>query len=129
MKTLLLVFLLMFLGCGEPPVDQRVKEYVRRFEAACNVESNASIVFGPMPAPNWVGFCRRGTREVFLDEPFWDWATDLSREQIIFHELGHCVLDQMEHREDSIMRFVMWSDREYAARRDYFINELCNWGK
>lgn len=127
MKWLLILSLLPLTACGEPGLNKEIEEYVHRFEAACGVESTATLGFGPMPNRKWIAFCHQPTREVFLDEPFWKWASDLTKEQLIFHELGHCVLDQLEHRGDSIMRGMLWRDAVYKARRDEFINELCTW--
>jgi len=37
---------------------------------------------------------------ITIDESFWNNATNLIREMVVFHELGHCVLGQ-GHREDT----------------------------
>ena len=33
-----------------------------------------------------------GSKKVIIDQPFWDNASDLEREYVVFHELGHCIL-------------------------------------
>lgn len=48
------------------------------------------------------GTCHFNFREpnnLTIDEEFWNFADDLFREFIIFHELGHCFLFR-DHRED-----------------------------
>jgi len=127
MKLLVLILLLTVLACGKPPLDQRVKEYVRRFESACGVDSYVKIHFKRDLPGSQIGLCRRWTKEVFLSEPFWEISTDLQREMLVFHELGHCVLNQFLHRDNSIMQAFMMSDAHYWKYRDAYIAELCNW--
>ena len=33
-----------------------------------------------------------GSKQIVIDQPFWDNANDLEREYVVFHELGHCLL-------------------------------------
>lgn len=45
-----------------------------------------------------IGACRRndgeGTnRSIFFDAPYWETATALEKEYVVFHELGHCFLN------------------------------------
>ncbi|MEM9548245.1 MAG: hypothetical protein AAGA77_19845 [Bacteroidota bacterium] len=44
-----------------------------------------------------IGACRRNdgegrNRSVFIDKPYWVTATQLEKEYVVFHELGHCFL-------------------------------------
>lgn len=44
-----------------------------------------------------IGACRRNdgegvNRSVFFDKPYWVTATNLEKEYVVFHELGHCFL-------------------------------------
>lgn len=44
-----------------------------------------------------LGQCKsysNGSKKVVIDQQFWNRATDLEKEYIIFHELGHCILDR-----------------------------------
>lgn len=41
-----------------------------------------------------------GSREVRIDENYWNRSSNLSREFVIFHELGHCVLGR-SHVDDA----------------------------
>lgn len=46
-----------------------------------------------------IGLCRsysNGDHEILLDERYWNQATYNEKEFLLFHELGHCVLDK-EH--------------------------------
>lgn len=72
-------------------------------------------------------------RHIRIDQSFWDRAPNLTREMVIFHELGHCLLGR-SHREDtfgngickSIMRSGLGSCRDAYSpeNRAYFIEEL-----
>lgn len=72
-------------------------------------------------------------RHIVIDQSFWNSASHLMREMVVFHELGHCVLGR-GHREDSfsngICRSIMRSglgdcrDAYISENRDYFITEL-----
>ena len=33
-----------------------------------------------------------GSKQIVIDQPFWDRASELEREYVVFHELGHCLL-------------------------------------
>lgn len=35
-----------------------------------------------------------GSKKVVIDAPYWDSATELEREYLVFHELGHCALNR-----------------------------------
>ncbi len=72
-------------------------------------------------------------RHITIDQEFWNKATHLIKEMVIFHELGHCVLGR-GHKEDSfengvcqsIMRSGLGScqDAYVLENRAYFIKEL-----
>ncbi len=72
-------------------------------------------------------------RHIIIDLSFWNQASHLVKEMVIFHELGHCILDR-GHKESSfangICRSIMRSglgscrDAYISENRDYFIQEL-----
>ena len=62
-----------------------------------------------------------GGKEIHLDTWFWGVAGAGLRELLLFHELGHCVLNQ-EHRRGSIMADSLI--KGYFSRRDYYLEEL-----
>ena len=72
-------------------------------------------------------------RHITIDQSFWDRASPLLREMVIFHELGHCILGR-GHSEDQfdngICRSIMRSglgdciDAYSATNRPYYIEEL-----
>jgi Zn-dependent peptidase ImmA (M78 family) len=35
-----------------------------------------------------------GSKQIIIDQPFWESASDIEREYVVFHELGHCLLNR-----------------------------------
>lgn len=126
-------------------VDERLWPYFQRFEEA-GIERGFEVdlvvagitgVIEELDGEHVAGQCttfgnaRPG--RVTLDAQFWNRSSDLFKEFIIFHELGHCYLDR-DHREDtfsngrciSIMRSgtLDCRDNYNLATRASYINEL-----
>lgn len=87
--------------------------------------------------PFWVGSCLVGKNvqpRIRILQSYWITASDARKEQLMFHELGHCLLgrehdqlmtvDQNETIPQSIMTSVMFDDRIYLRHHDYYIHEL-----
>ena len=109
-KTLFLYcFLILLSSCGEKEkpliVDDGLALYVDRFfeEAALRnadvSDKNLEVVFADLSADGVCGFGHfryRGTDlrkvEIFQDIFCWDLQSDLGKESLMFHELGHAVL-------------------------------------
>lgn len=59
-----------------------------------------------------VGICQKHSgKEILIDQKFWKGSSRLSKELIVFHELGHCFLGRMHNNQkaangtcESIMR-------------------------
>lgn len=92
-------------------VDCSLTEYFDRFvdeaaERGVVVDFLADPVNGyirVITSQNVIGQCAHKEDEpntVIIDKLYWDAATDLEREFLVFHELGHCVLDR-EHLDNS----------------------------
>ncbi len=46
-----------------------------------------------------LGQCKsysNGAKQIVIDQPYWSRASDVEREYLVFHELGHCILGR-EH--------------------------------
>ena len=128
-----------------PGVDERLWPYFERFETAgiargFEVDLVASRITGvieDLEGEHVAGQCttfgnfRPG--RVTLDTEFWNNSSELFKEFIVFHELGHCYLDR-DHREDtfsngrcvSIMRSgtLNCRDNYNVATRNSYIDEL-----
>ncbi len=89
---------------------------------------------------NVIGFCARGRYHIVIDKTDWTASSEISRNFLLFHELGHCELDR-GHKNDrftntiwkSIMRGSLIEDAEliipvpyFGFRKEYFNDELFN---
>lgn len=106
-NTLAIVFCLILVSCSDNDahVEAELQDYFNRFENEAfargvlvdledldlsgyieNIESNGTI-----------GQCTSfsdGSKEVVVDIRRWNSMSDLEREYVTFHELGHCVLER-----------------------------------
>jgi len=92
-------------------VDNSLLEYFDRFadEAAkrnVTVDFEASRVSAyikEINSPNVIGQCVHDSKKpntVIVDRTYWENANELEKEFLVFHELGHCVLNR-EHIDDA----------------------------
>lgn len=80
------------------PKDEDVQYFVNDFKnlvkdiIPSNQIDNVKITMGDLESPK-AGICRRGIEEinVIIDNYSWKKMDPLTKEQLIFHELGHCV--------------------------------------
>lgn len=143
-RTACLIALFLLAGCGqekakEPAiVDEALMEYIVRFESDIGVSAEGiSVVFGELEE-DMVGVCQswsNGTKKVTIDKEYWDMETETQREELMFHELGHCAMN-LGH-DEGVMRAgritcpnsIMYPytfEYCYAAHRDYYVSELKN---
>ncbi|HEY3384997.1 MAG TPA: hypothetical protein VGK46_00725 [Saprospiraceae bacterium] len=117
-KCSLLLLLLAVIGsCAkdedEPQflIDEPLQEYFDRFKAEAalrgkEIDFKALMISGDIRligTQNVIGQCGHTEEEpnvVIVDKFYWDSASDLDREFLIFHELGHCALGR-GHLDDS----------------------------
>lgn len=128
-----------------PNVEEALYQYFSRFEEEArargfnydltNLEISASIE--EIEQEHIAGQCAcnrfRSPRKVTIDRSFWNRASDLYKEFIIFHELGHCVLDR-RHLESSLPNGACASimrsgnseclDNYDLLSRDFYVDEL-----
>lgn len=92
-------------------VDSSLHVYFDRFvtEGALRnvmVDYNKTRVSGyirTIETPNVIGQCVHDPNKpntVIVDRAYWTTASDLEREFLVFHELGHCVLNR-EHLDEA----------------------------
>ncbi len=148
-------FMGFFFSCSEhdevetipvkfPGVDPELREYFQRFEdeAAARglpVDLTVSAITGTIlkiDGEHVLGRCsfpRAQPNQVIIDQSFWMLGTDLFREFVVFHELGHCYLFR-PHLEDRLSNgacaSIMRSGNgpcldNYSQRtRRFYIDEL-----
>lgn len=79
-----------------------------------------------------IGLCSesRGTPVVTIDREYFDAATVMEREELMYHEFGHCLLDldhdnsTVDGRPKSIMHWLKLPAHIYTKYHDYYIDEL-----
>ena len=84
-----------------------------------------------------VGVCHRETQKaplIAIKRSFWVKATPTTKENLIFHELGHCILNRphddrrfTDDRPVSLMNSRLLLDLEYSNNKTYYWNELFNY--
>ena len=105
----------MVFSCAEEEeqvtVDDELQEYFERFRQA-GVERGVDVDFDDFPISGrianlfdsningWCSLNEDAPREIIIDVSFWADATDLDKEFIIMHELGHCFLNRL-HLDDA----------------------------
>jgi len=101
-------------GCGlhflsdriVPATDKAFLEYIDSFENTLNIKVNPRIpiYFSDLKDPR-VGECWRwksGYREIKVDSKYWKEIDSANREQLIWHELGHCIL-HLKHDDEYVL--------------------------
>ena len=124
--------------------DSSLQEYFKQFEHEASlrnidVDLEASEISGTISdieEHNVAGQCffhSQSSNHIVIDQEFWNSASHLLREMVVFHELGHCYLGR-GHKETqsnegiclSIMRSGLNGcfDNYNTATRDQYIDEL-----
>jgi len=108
-------------------------KYIKTFESLRSyVEVETPISFGNLSG-NVVGTCYKTLigNYIKIDRKYWKYASDLQREALILHELGHCHSDLEHNNEEfpdgchkSIMAASMNSPYCLRARHKYYLKEL-----
>lgn len=140
-------YALLCSSCGqsssareEPRVEEEIKEYYDRFQEYYGINPYyVSATFeeelvGDDGNEDVVGICKRwksGKAEIVLERPYWNGLSDYGREELVFHELGHCVLGRGHNNENvdgcpvSIMNEYTFGETKcYSDNRNELIQEL-----
>lgn len=154
-----LALMMGLVACREPAVipnayevPQIVQPYIDQFELEASKRGqdiqidNLIVDFGGELTDNSgntaAGQCRPAfsgepTPHITLDTTSANWRNnEFSREMLVFHELGHCILDRLTHKDDelpngnfaSIMRTVGYQlyGTSTLFKREYYLDELFN---
>lgn len=76
-----------------------------------------------------------GQREIIVNKTWWNSAPEARKEALIFHELGHCQLERVGHRDArlshegrsyslSLMNTYLPSESEYRLLKEGYLKEL-----
>lgn len=143
MKQLIITVSFLLASCaGFVPnkTDPVFIQYIERFENDTQRTVTVPITF--MSNKEYAGWCKtysNGYRLIEIDHEYWQNSDDLAKEQLIYHELGHCVLNRghsntlVPHPEygynipNSIMYFrAFGGSLFYGDYRSHYIEELNN---
>lgn len=85
-------------------VEKDLIKYVKKFKKLSNgkvKEINVNIMFSSLgysdkfSEKETIGICNLVTKTVYIDKKWWkETKNELAKEELIFHELGHCILDR-----------------------------------
>ena len=110
---LLLISTVLLSACSKEAnyvVEEEISVYFEKFEAAAaerghEIDLKAIHIegyFSDIEANGVVGQCKTysdGTHDIVIEKTYWNRKNDLEKEYLIFHELGHCVLNR-EHLDN-----------------------------
>ena len=147
--ALFILFFFLFIACEKAPIEPIIYPdvtvelcpYFQHFEeeaAKRNIAINLKLagIKGKLVniSRGYVGLCStHAEKEIRIDKDFWERSSDLSRELIVFHELGHCFLDRRHNNQrradgtcDSIMRNGLGGCVDFytAKTRTQLLDEL-----
>ena len=132
------------LGPLNPPAFD---PYKRLFEAWADKYSllifadDTDIQFGDINCPKKnhgshcaVAYCEMDKNVIVVDRVNWKKESYYSREQVLFHEMGHCLL-RRQHKNDldstchpvSGMYWAMIDEQWYIDHREQYMEELFNY--
>jgi len=139
---------LLLAACGRVPTREEAQEfspYVQRFakysqQRGRAVSADISVVYGNLKGSH-LGMCDEGflrSSHVEINREAWRTASEATREMMLFHELGHCLLGR-SHSDgvaklksatipSSVMATHGVSGLIYQKFQDYYLNELFNGG-
>jgi hypothetical protein len=154
MKKYLSVFFVFLASCGSQVVnktnkiDAELQPYVDSFELYSGIQYMGTADLSPPEViqfynENAVGVCivyKNGDKEIKIDNEYWEISSLTVKEQLIFHELGHCALmrnhnsefltlskdDELYNAPQSIMYPYTFGGPLYTILRDYYMQELIN---
>lgn len=137
MKYLSLLFLISLTSCSQLQQEYRDKE-LKRIVAEFNqvaVTCKVPVVISPIEfievnkkfksKNNLAGVCYKGT--IYLDEMWWSRAYSIDREQVVLHELGHCVLS-LKHGKN-LMDIKPIDNYLFLEKKQAYIKELFKYKK
>jgi len=130
---LIIAIVLLLSSCMPRPtlmIDPELVVYVRRFEAALGKKTHFPIRFGTID----IGLAGQCTEyldgvEIEISKSWWEGQNESAREEVVFHELGHCELGRghdervINGRPASVMYPTVFSTF-YAKYRDEYVKEL-----
>lgn len=90
------------LSQQDPDSDPQLMAFIEQFESLTGKNFDGKTYFTTTEELKEFGVgvlavCTKylgGKKEIYIDENFWEQSDDSFKEELIFHELGHCVLNR-----------------------------------
>lgn len=141
---ILLLFSLLISGCGgtqhvfivEPPFQPYYDRFLSDAKSQhvdLKIDNLIVSMVTGLPTSLEIGLCTYGAgiSTVSILDAEWTVLTDAGKEQLIYHELGHCIL-MRPHLNGyldsgipiSIMNFEHFDDFTYLQNHQYYVTEL-----
>lgn len=122
--------LLLTTACGKPPVIDvtfipyldKFKEEAEKHEIPVTIEFSVGFGDPGKKDSHTAGLC--GLNGITIKKAFWDSAEEADKEQLMFHELTHCVFKLPHVKTVSIMYPIMLRTFYYIDHRDQLVKEL-----
>jgi beta-lactamase regulating signal transducer with metallopeptidase domain len=102
---------------------------------------NLKIELGTVNTDSELGVCElnRESPTIIINKNLWESLTQVQKEMLLFHELGHCILGRT-HKNTfisadqttipaSLMSSILISEKSYSNYRDYYLQELFLYGE
>lgn len=134
-----------FSACGRIEHDPAFIDHIKSFEDEIGIIVDVPIVFDPDIDDKYVAVCQTyfyDKKIIKVDPDYWENLSFYGKEEVIYHELGHCQLNR-EHNStltipsklrysipNSIMYpYVFGEETFYFMYREHYIEELLFPGK
>jgi len=131
-STLAVIIILFLTGCGRKSfIEPEFLPHVESFQAnyACEWPSRLEIVFTDFTDEekdrNKWGSCQKdvGGRVIWIDREAWGMIHPNHQEYLLYHEMGHCILDR-EHGSSRIMSKGAMDHNTFKEYKDEHVREL-----
>ena len=144
-----LIIISIFFSCSQDDYENseinnlEFEPYLNTFLEEANFRgydysnNNIQFYFADIITPNRVGLCY-GNDRIVIDREYWYNASEIKKEFLIFHELGHCILNR-EHKNQKTnsgecLSYLKGSENNFDCSfnlhssiwRKYYLDELFN---
>lgn len=139
-----LMFAVFNTNCGDQLeqniIDSEFYSFVSNFENTYNVQVRVSIKLSDDVSDKYAGICKMTipnirTNVIKIKKSYWQKLSYYGKEQLVFHELGHCVYgakhttETIDNIDGSIPKSIMYpihfgQHNYYKIHNQYYINEL-----
>lgn len=133
MKRIFLILYLLLSSCAQAKQDQEFAVYIAMFDMTYKVDSRAITIefVDALQSANQMGICWIGQGHIQISRYYWKRITNTTKNNLIFHELGHCLFNRIHLEEEfadgcpiSIMSANIVSDDCFNKHMIDMINEL-----